>query len=84
MPTYDYACNDCGHRLEATQKIADAPLTECPACHQPTLKRVISATGIVFKGSGWNRPAPKNNQRPKDDGPPPACGAGGCSSCALE
>ncbi len=83
MPTYEYACNVCGHRTEITQKIADAPLTDCPACHQSALRRLISASGIVFKGSGWSRPTGKENARQKDESPPPACG-GGCSSCVLD
>ncbi len=84
MPTYNYACNACGHRLEAAQKIADAPLTDCPECHQPTLKRVISATGLVFKGAGWSRPTSKDSHRPKDESPAPTCGGGGCASCPME
>ena len=54
MPTYEYACAECGERLEAVQKFSDDPLTECPACHG-RLRKVFSPVGIVFKGSGFYR-----------------------------
>ncbi|MBX6383247.1 MAG: FmdB family transcriptional regulator [Microbispora sp.] len=54
MPTYQYACTACGEQLEAVQKFSDDPLTECPSC-QGKLRKVFSAVGIVFKGSGFYR-----------------------------
>ncbi|QFY12893.1 FmdB family transcriptional regulator [Nonomuraea phyllanthi] len=54
MPTYQYACNDCGEQLEVVQKFTDDALTVCPAC-QGNLRKVFSAVGIVFKGSGFYR-----------------------------
>ncbi|MFD8805737.1 FmdB family zinc ribbon protein [Streptomyces sp. NPDC059597] len=54
MPTYQYQCKDCGEGLEAVQKFTDDALTECPNCGGP-LKKVFSAVGIVFKGSGFYR-----------------------------
>ena len=53
MPIYEYRCESCGHELEAMQKMADAPLVECPACHQDALKKLISAAGFRLKGGGW-------------------------------
>jgi putative FmdB family regulatory protein len=52
MPTYQYACTNCGEQLEAVQKFSDEPLTECPACGG-RLRKVFSAVGVVFKGSGF-------------------------------
>ncbi len=52
MPTYQYACTACGEQLEAVQAFSDAPLTECPAC-AGRLRKVFSAVGVVFKGSGF-------------------------------
>jgi putative FmdB family regulatory protein len=52
MPTYVYRCEQCSNHLEVIQKFSDAPLKVCPKC-QGHLHRVIHATGIVFKGSGW-------------------------------
>jgi putative FmdB family regulatory protein len=52
LPTYEYACTACGHRLEAVQKFSDDPLTECPECGS-ALRKVYGAVGIVLKGSGF-------------------------------
>ena len=52
MPTYQYACTACGEQLEAVQAFTDAPLTECPQCGG-ALRKVFSAVGVVFKGSGF-------------------------------
>ncbi len=53
MPFYEYRCEDCGHKLEALQKLSDAPLTDCPACGKSSLKKLISAAGFRLKGGGW-------------------------------
>lgn len=53
MPIYEYACDACGHHLEALQKISDQPLTQCPACQKETLKKQVSAAGFRLSGSGW-------------------------------
>jgi len=53
MPIYEYRCASCGHELEALQKLSDAPLTDCPACHATALKKKVSAAGFHLKGSGW-------------------------------
>jgi len=52
MPTYEYECQTCHERLEAVQKFSDATLTTCPKCGGE-LRKVFSAVGIVFKGSGF-------------------------------
>jgi putative FmdB family regulatory protein len=54
VPTYQYACTECGHRLEAVQSFSDDPLTVCPEC-EGRLRKVFSAVGVVFKGSGFYR-----------------------------
>ena len=59
MPTYQYTCTECGEPLEAVQKFSDAPLTVCPACGG-RLRKVFSAVGIVFKGSGFYRTDSRN------------------------
>ncbi|MBR9976115.1 MAG: zinc ribbon domain-containing protein [Bacteroidetes bacterium] len=54
MPTYDYACKQCGHRFEAFQSMKDDALTTCPQCEAEALQRLIGAgAGLVFKGSGF-------------------------------
>ena len=59
MPTYQYACTACDERLEAVQSFSDAPLTECPACGG-RLRKVFSAVGVVFKGSGFYKTDSRN------------------------
>jgi putative FmdB family regulatory protein len=53
MPIYEYRCADCGHELEAMQKMSEDPLTDCPACNKSALKKKISAVGFRLKGGGW-------------------------------
>lgn len=52
MPTYQYRCTECANELEAVQKFTDPPLTVCPQC-EGDLRKVYSAVGVVFKGSGF-------------------------------
>ncbi|MFE2229523.1 FmdB family zinc ribbon protein [Streptomyces kronopolitis] len=77
MPTYQYQCTECGEGLEAVQKFSDDALTECPSCNG-RLKKVFSAVGIVFKGSGFYR----NDSRGSSSSSSPAksSGASGSSS----
>ena len=53
MPFYEYRCEACGQELEAMQKMSDAPLTDCPECGRPALKKLMSAAGFRLKGGGW-------------------------------
>jgi putative FmdB family regulatory protein len=52
MPLYEYACQSCGRRTEALQRVSDAPLSVCPHCGGE-LKKLVSAPAFQFKGSGW-------------------------------
>ena len=53
MPIYEYACENCGYRFDALQKMNADPLTECPECGTPALKKLLSAPNFRLKGSGW-------------------------------
>ena len=53
MPTYTYHCDNCGIRFDQYQKFSEAPLTDCPECGEPTLRKVYQPVGIVFKGKGF-------------------------------
>jgi putative FmdB family regulatory protein len=53
VPIYDYQCAECQHTLEAIQKLADAPLVDCPACGKPALRKQVSAPSFRLKGGGW-------------------------------
>jgi putative FmdB family regulatory protein len=90
MPIYEYECQACGHRQEALQKMSDAPLVECPECHKPELKKLVSAAGFRLKGGGWYetdfKGGSKKNVASKDSGSSETkkaasgggCGSGGC------
>ncbi|MFN8189206.1 MAG: FmdB family zinc ribbon protein [Nocardioidaceae bacterium] len=54
MPTYQYACTECGHSFEQVQSFSDDALTHCPEC-DGRLRKVFNAVGVVFKGSGFYR-----------------------------
>jgi len=64
MPTYEYECQTCHERVEAVQKFSEPSLTICPLCGGE-LRKVFSAVGIVFKGSGFY----KNDSRPSEKSP---------------
>jgi len=54
MPTYAYACKDCGHRFDAVQSFADPTMTVCPECGG-TLRKEYGSIGVTFNGSGFYR-----------------------------
>src|SRR3954451_8608666 len=54
VPTYAYACRDCGHDFEVVQSFSDDSLTVCPVC-SGQLRKVFANVGVVFKGSGFYR-----------------------------
>ncbi|HRW67540.1 MAG TPA: zinc ribbon domain-containing protein [Candidatus Competibacter sp.] len=95
MPIYEYRCQSCNHALEVMQKLSDPELSDCPACGQPELKKLISVVGFRLKGGGWYETDFKGGDKKKnvvkDDSPSasetksaPACdGAGGCGTCAT-
>lgn len=81
MPVYEYECKDCREIFEVQQKMADAPLTDCPSC-EGTLKKLISSSSFQLKGGGWYADgyASKSSKSSGDSGP--ACAAGGgCAGC---
>lgn len=53
MPIYEYRCSLCGQEHEVLQKASEPPLTDCPSCGRPGLKKVLTAAGFQLKGSGW-------------------------------
>ncbi|MFX4287020.1 FmdB family zinc ribbon protein [Janibacter sp. G349] len=54
MPTYAYACADCGHAFDIVQSFSDDALTVCPECGG-NLRKQFNAVGVVFKGGGFYR-----------------------------
>jgi putative FmdB family regulatory protein len=86
MPTYEYACTDCGTHIEVFQRMAADPLTTCGVCGG-RLRKVFHPAGVLLKGSGFY----KTDNRPKSDssdgsgaaGPGPAKGSGKKESAAT-
>jgi putative FmdB family regulatory protein len=60
LPTYEYACTACGHRLEAVQKFSEDALTDCPEC-RGRLRKIYAPVGIVLKGSGFYKTDSRTN-----------------------
>jgi putative FmdB family regulatory protein len=65
VPTYSYACTACEHRFDTVQKFTDSSLTDCPEC-SGRLRKLFSAVGIVFKGSGFYRTDSRSGGQPHD------------------
>jgi putative FmdB family regulatory protein len=75
VPTYQYACTECGHAFEQFQSFSDDALTVCPEC-EGRLRKLYNAVGVVFKGSGFYRtdsrtPQKSESDSPKKDSPKP-------------
>src|ERR1017187_5642291 len=68
MPTYEYACTSCGHRMEAVQSFSDPALTTCPVCHG-ALRKVFGNVGIVLKGSGFYKNDSRSSGRSNGSAP---------------
>jgi len=66
MPIYEYQCQQCGHQMEAIQKISDAALVECPECGKPALKKLVSAAAFRLKGGGWYETDFKSSDKKKN------------------
>jgi putative FmdB family regulatory protein len=58
MPIYEYECDKCGAVFEAMQAISAKPLKTCKGlgCNDKDngkVRRLVSASGFILKGSGW-------------------------------
>lgn len=70
MPIYQYKCTDCGHALEALQKMSDPKLVGCPQCQAPALKKQLTAAAFKLKGTGWYETDFKNSgKKPPEPAP---------------
>jgi len=67
VPTYQYACTECGHAFEQFQSFHDDALTECPSC-EGRLRKLFNAVGVVFKGSGFYRTDSRSTSSASDTG----------------
>jgi putative FmdB family regulatory protein len=78
VPTYQYACTECGHTFEQVQSFTDDALEHCPVCNG-RLRKVFNAVGVVFKGSGFYR----TDNRSKSSSSTTAASGSGSSSNAT-
>ena len=76
MPTYEYACTQCGQHVEVFQRLSEEPLTTCGACGGP-LRKVFHPAGIVFKGSGFYATDSRSKPKASPDGARDTSGDGG-------
>jgi len=53
MPTYEYACDACGHDFEREQRMSDDPIKKCPKCGKMKARRMIGAASFILKSGGW-------------------------------
>ena len=53
MPIYEYECASCHYQFEVRQKFTDPPIETCGQCGKEGVKKLISASGLMFKGTGW-------------------------------
>lgn len=85
MPIYEYACDNCGNKLEAIQKMSDDSLKECPECGQPALRKLVSAAGFRLKGNGWYATDFKGGGKKAEPAKPAAsCATGTCPAAAAD
>ncbi|GAB3544971.1 hypothetical protein GCM10027404_02700 [Arthrobacter tumbae] len=79
MPTYAYACRDCGHAFDVQQSFSDDSLTVCPEC-EGRLRKKFNSVGVVFKGSGFYRTDSRASSSSVETGNSPAAKPAGTSS----
>ena len=87
MPIYEYECAACGGRFEEARKFSDPDLTECRLCKGQPVRKVLSPTAFVLKGSGWyatdyasgDRKKAMESEKSKEAAPAGTGCGGGCS-----
>ena len=67
MPTYAYACKNCGHRFDAVQSFSEPTLSECPECGG-VLRKEYGSIGVTFNGSGFYRTDSRSTSSPASSG----------------
>lgn len=53
MPTFDFRCTKCAAVFESAIPFGSKKRPPCPACKHKKTEKLLSAPGIVFKGSGF-------------------------------
>ncbi|WP_082695101.1 FmdB family zinc ribbon protein [Mycobacterium lehmannii] len=79
MPTYSYACTECGDKFDAVQAFSDASLTTCKKCNG-RLRKLFGNVGVVFKGSGFYRTDSRESAKSSSNGSSNGSGSSESSS----
>lgn len=79
MPTYAYACKQCGHRFDAVQSFSEPALTVCPECGG-ALRKEYGSIGVTFNGSGFYRTDSRAGGASGDKGSSDAASSGSSAS----
>ena len=74
MPTYEYQCDNCGHRFEQFQNMSDAPVKSCPQCEGKVRRLIGAGAAVIFKGSGSYSTDYRSSSRPSCGRDRPCCG----------
>jgi putative FmdB family regulatory protein len=90
MPVYEYECGSCKGRFEVTRKFSDPELTVCKLCGAETIRKILSPTAFVLKGSGWyatdyaskSKKDAGSAEKPGDNAAKPAVGCASGACCA--
>jgi len=70
MPTYEYICDECGHKFDKFQTISADPISICPVCGKNSVRRLLTGgSGLIFKGSGFYITDYKNKKSGKTEKP---------------
>ncbi|MEX3654375.1 FmdB family zinc ribbon protein [Mycolicibacterium fortuitum] len=83
MPTYSYACTECGNRFDAVQAFSDDALTSCPKC-SGKLRKLFGSVGVVFKGSGFYRTDNRESGKSSSNGSPAKSSESSSSSTSSD
>ncbi|MCT7657384.1 FmdB family zinc ribbon protein [Mycobacterium deserti] len=83
MPTYSYACTECGHRFDAVQAFSDDALTTCGECNG-RLRKLFGNVGVVFKGSGFYRTDSRESAKTSSNGSSSSSSESSSSSTSSE
>ncbi|OFB37919.1 FmdB family transcriptional regulator [Mycolicibacterium sp. (ex Dasyatis americana)] len=83
MPTYSYACTECGNRFDAVQAFSDDALTTCPKC-SGKLRKLFGSVGVVFKGSGFYRTDNRESGKSSSNGSSAKSAEGSSSSTSSD
>ena len=75
MPIYDFKCAVCDHQDERLRKASAENTMECPACHQETFSKMLSAPSFQLNGTGWYATDFKHSGQPKPKAESAAAGA---------